>query len=67
MEQRDAQDRDDGTPRMQRLRQIPPETGKFIAMLAASTPEGTVVEIGTSAGYSTLIHATLTSCKQTSS
>lgn len=54
LEQRDAEDRDDGTPRMQRLRQIPPETGKFIALLAASAPEGTYLEIGTSAGYSTL-------------
>lgn len=26
LEARDARDRDDGTPRMQRLRQIPPET-----------------------------------------
>jgi caffeoyl-CoA O-methyltransferase len=50
----DAQDRGDGTPRLQRLRQIPPETGRFIALLAASAPEGTCVEIGTSAGYSTL-------------
>ncbi|MBI2331062.1 MAG: class I SAM-dependent methyltransferase [Chloroflexi bacterium] len=54
LEQRDAQDRDDGTPRMQRLRQIPPETGKFIALLAAGAPEGRMIEVGTSAGYSTL-------------
>lgn len=54
LEQRDAQDRDDGTPRVQRLRQVPPETGKFIALLAASVPEGAYLEIGTSAGYSTL-------------
>lgn len=54
LEARDAQDRDDGTPRMQRLRQIPPETGKFIALLAASVPEGAYLEVGTSAGYSTL-------------
>ena len=50
----DAQDRVDGTPRPQRLRQIPPDIGKFIALLAASAPEGAYVEIGTSAGYSTL-------------
>ena len=54
LEQMDARDRADGTPRKQRLRQIPPETGKFIALLAASTPEGTWFEVGTSAGYSTL-------------
>ncbi|MBN2005739.1 MAG: O-methyltransferase [Anaerolineae bacterium] len=50
----DAQDRLDGTPRLQRLRQIPPETGRFIALLAASAPPGDCVEIGTSAGYSAL-------------
>ncbi|GMV33142.1 MAG: methyltransferase [Chloroflexi bacterium] len=54
LEERDAQDRDDGTPRLQRLRQIPPETGKFLALLAAGAPEGEVIEVGTSAGYSTL-------------
>jgi predicted O-methyltransferase YrrM len=50
----DAKDRQDGTPRLQRMRQIPPETGKFIALLAATAPEGNFIEIGTSAGYSTL-------------
>jgi len=50
----DAKDREDGTPRHLRLRQIPPETGKFIAILAAGAPKGTFIEIGTSAGYSTL-------------
>lgn len=54
LEQIDAQDRGDGTPHLQRLRQIPPETGKFLALLAAAAPEGAFVEIGTSAGYSTL-------------
>jgi predicted O-methyltransferase YrrM len=50
----DARDRTDGTPRAQRLRQVPPETGQFLALLVASAPPGRVVEIGTSAGYSTL-------------
>jgi len=50
----DAADRVDGTPRMQRLRQIPPDTGQFLAILAAEAPEGAMIEIGTSAGYSTL-------------
>lgn len=54
LEEVDARDRLDGTPRPQRLRQVPPETGKFLALLAASTPEGAMLEIGTSAGYSTL-------------
>ena len=50
----DTQDRQDGTPRLQRLRQIPPETGKFLALLAAGAPQGAWIEVGTSAGYSTL-------------
>jgi caffeoyl-CoA O-methyltransferase len=54
LEQIDLQDRTDGTPRMKRLRQIPPEVGRFIAVLAAAAPEGQCLEIGTSAGYSTL-------------
>ena len=54
LETRDAQDRGDGTPRIQRLRQIPPETGKFLALLLSYAPAGDIIEVGTSAGYSTL-------------
>ncbi len=54
LEQIDIRDREDGTPRSQRLRQIPPETGKFLALFAATAPDGMYLEIGTSAGYSTL-------------
>ncbi|HZQ35861.1 MAG TPA: O-methyltransferase [Dehalococcoidia bacterium] len=50
----DAHDRTDGTPQAQRLRQVPPESGRFIALLAASAPPGAWIEVGTSAGYSTL-------------
>jgi caffeoyl-CoA O-methyltransferase len=50
----DAIDRVDGTPRARRLRQIPSETGKFLALLVAVAPQGTYIEIGTSAGYSSL-------------
>jgi predicted O-methyltransferase YrrM len=50
----DLRDRTDGTPHSKRLRQVPPETGKLIALLAASAPAGRCIEIGTSAGYSTL-------------
>ncbi len=46
--------RAEGMPRLQRLRQIPPEIGRFIALLAAAAPPGDVIEIGTSGGYSTL-------------
>jgi len=54
LERQDAADRLDGTPTSRRLRQISPETGRFLALLAASAPPGKWVEIGTSAGYSTL-------------
>jgi predicted O-methyltransferase YrrM len=54
LEEIDAKDRVDGTPHSQRLLQIPPETGRFIALVAAAAPRGTWLEIGTSAGYSTL-------------
>jgi predicted O-methyltransferase YrrM len=50
----DAKDRTDGTPHLDRLRQIHPDTGRFLAIMAASAPKGTFIEIGTSAGYSTL-------------
>lgn len=54
LEEIDRRDRDDGTPRMNRLRQVPQQSGRFIALLAAAAPEGKYIEIGTSAGYSTL-------------
>ena len=54
LERIDAQDREDGTPRHLRLRQIPPITGKFLALIAANAPDSNYLEIGTSAGYSTL-------------
>jgi predicted O-methyltransferase YrrM len=54
LEEINARDRQDGTPKAQRLRQIPPETGRFLALLTAGAPPGVVVEIGTSGGYSSL-------------
>ena len=54
LERMDAQDRIDGTGRLERLRQITPVTGKFIALLAACSPPGIWLEIGTSGGYSAL-------------
>lgn len=54
LEMIDARDRTDGTTRLERLRQIPMETGKFLALQLASTPDGDCVEVGTSAGYSAL-------------
>jgi len=63
LEQIDSRDREDGTSHMERLRQIPRETGKFLALLASCAPEGRCIEIGTSAGYSTLWLAL--ACKNT--
>jgi predicted O-methyltransferase YrrM len=54
LESLDTKDRTDGTPRLMRLRQIPAETGRFLALWVAGAPAGAVVEIGTSAGYSAL-------------
>ena len=36
------------------LRQVPPATGKFLALLAAGAPKGKWLELGTSGGYSTM-------------
>jgi predicted O-methyltransferase YrrM len=54
LESLDARERQKGKPAFQRLRQIPRETGRFLAILAASAPSGTWLEIGTSGGYSAL-------------
>ena len=54
LEGRDARDRADGTPRLERLRQVPRDTGRFLALTIASAPPGPAVEVGTSAGYSAL-------------
>ena len=54
LEEINARDRVDGTSRWERLRQIPPETGKFISFQAALAPRGDIIEIGASGGYSSL-------------
>jgi len=54
LEAQDARDRTDGTPHADRLRQIPPDTGRFLAILAASAPGGDWVEVGSGAGYSAM-------------
>ena len=54
LESLDACDRQGDTPKAQRLRQIPTETGRFLALLTASAPQGPVLEIGASGGYSGL-------------
>ncbi|MBN1796973.1 MAG: class I SAM-dependent methyltransferase [Spirochaetales bacterium] len=54
LEKLDAEDRMSDKFVLQRLRQIPPQTGRFLALMAANCPQGNFVEIGTSAGYSTM-------------
>jgi caffeoyl-CoA O-methyltransferase len=54
LEKMDAKDKASGKPAMQRLRQVPPQTGRFLALMASISPAGNYVEIGTSAGYSTM-------------
>ena len=54
LESLDKEDRLAGKSPLGRLRQVPPETGKFLALLAAAAPEGTYLEIGTSGGYSAM-------------
>ena len=54
LEQTDQLDRLDGTPRNKRLRQITYNTGQLLSLLVVNLPEGEIIEIGTSAGYSAL-------------
>jgi predicted O-methyltransferase YrrM len=54
LERLDARHRQQNIEHFRRLRQIPPATGKFLALIAAGAPDGRYLEIGTSAGYSTL-------------
>ncbi|KPK70679.1 methyltransferase [candidate division WOR_3 bacterium SM23_60] len=54
LEELDQKHREENMSHLQRLRQITPDTGRFLAILAAGAPAGTYLEIGTSGGYSTL-------------
>ncbi len=54
LEARDAADRTDGTPQGLRLRAIRPEVGQMLVTLIVATGARTIVEVGTSSGYSTL-------------
>ncbi len=54
LERIDAEQRRGELPRRERLCQVPPETGRLLALLAAAAPPGDIVEVGTSGGYSTL-------------
>ncbi|HEY5627920.1 MAG TPA: class I SAM-dependent methyltransferase [Candidatus Limnocylindrales bacterium] len=58
LEARDAADRADGTPREQRLRAIRPAVGEMLVTLIVATGARTILEVGTSSGYSALYLAT---------
>jgi caffeoyl-CoA O-methyltransferase len=50
----DRRDRVDGTPKSKRLRAISPDVGRFLMTLALGVGARTILEVGTSGGYSTL-------------
>lgn len=54
LEALDRKQREGSMDHVKRLRQIPPQTGQFLTILASSAPVGTYLEIGTSGGYSAL-------------
>ena len=54
LQERDARDRLDGTPQAQRLRAVTPDVGQFLLTIALAAGARWIVEVGTSAGYSTL-------------
>lgn len=71
LERIDGRDKVDGTEHDDRLRQVPPDTGRFLSFLALLSPDGPMLELGTSGGYSTLwlalacrqLGRTLTTCE----
>ena len=58
LERNDAREREQGTPRAERLRQVAPEVGRFLHTLVLATRPRSIVEVGTSGGYSTVWLAT---------
>src|SRR3972149_4100719 len=58
LERHDAREREQGAPRAERLRQVPPEVGRFLHTLVLAPRPRSIVEIGTSGGYSTVWLAT---------
>lgn len=53
LEERDASERERGADRSVRLRQVSPEVGRFLHVLVLATHARSLLEIGTSGGYST--------------
>jgi len=58
LERDDTRERQQGAPRAERLRQVTPEVGRFLHVLVLATRPRSIVEIGTSGGYSTVWLAT---------
>jgi len=58
LERDDTRERQQGAPRAERLRQVTPEVGRFLHTLVLATRPRSIVEIGTSGGYSTVWLAT---------
>ena len=58
LERQDSEERERGVSRQERLRQITPDVGRFLHTLVLATRPGSILEIGTSGGYSTLWLAT---------
>lgn len=58
LEEQDAREREEAVPRERRLRQVTPEVGRFLHTLVLATRPASVLEIGTSGGYSTIWLAT---------
>ena len=54
LEDLDRKHRSESAPSHIRLKQVPRETGEFLALLASLAPTSTWLEIGTSGGYSAL-------------
>src|SRR5512139_1696201 len=53
LEARDSQERESGAPREVRLRQVTPDVGRFLHNLVLTARPRSLIEIGTSGGYST--------------
>jgi caffeoyl-CoA O-methyltransferase len=54
LEALDADERRQDLPPSERIRAVPPESGRLLALLAATAPAGARIELGTGSGYSTL-------------
>jgi predicted O-methyltransferase YrrM len=54
LEALDAEQRRQGLPAAERYCLVPPQSGRFLALLASMAPPGRAVEIGSSVGYSAI-------------